>query len=281
MGTRLSSLAMSTIQHTVRQGEYLSLIALDYGIAHWRDIYDHPDNAEFRRLRPDPNVIFPGDIVAVPALVEKEESRQTEQRHRFRVKGPRRSVRVYFRDLFNRELKNEPYRLKLQNQGWVEGETDGEGMVYLEISMSCRGGTIEIGGYRQAMLFSDLDPVTTVTGVQARLNNLGYSVMWVDGIYGPLTANGMAQFQRAEEANGLTVSSYGWPEQESLRRLAVVHDGVDTVGDEEITGRIIIQKPASTTTPQSADSEASSSGDGGVGEPGPTEQVDEDEPTPL
>jgi len=52
--------------YTVKSGDNLSLIAQQHGLKSWRDIYDHPDNAAFRLKRPDPNRIFPGDVVMIP-----------------------------------------------------------------------------------------------------------------------------------------------------------------------------------------------------------------------
>ena len=36
------------MSYTVRSGDYLSKIAAEHGIANWRTIYDHPDNAGFQ-----------------------------------------------------------------------------------------------------------------------------------------------------------------------------------------------------------------------------------------
>jgi len=34
-------------------------------------LYNHPSNAEFRALRPDPNLIYPGDKITIPPKKEK------------------------------------------------------------------------------------------------------------------------------------------------------------------------------------------------------------------
>jgi len=52
--------------YTIRAGDTLSRIARQNGYPSWRVIYNHPDNAGFRRLRPDPNQIQPGDTVVLP-----------------------------------------------------------------------------------------------------------------------------------------------------------------------------------------------------------------------
>jgi hypothetical protein len=53
-------------QYTVRAGDTLTAIARRFGFASWRDIYYHPDNETFRKKRPNPDKIFPGDVLAIP-----------------------------------------------------------------------------------------------------------------------------------------------------------------------------------------------------------------------
>jgi hypothetical protein len=52
--------------YIVRRGDYLSKIARKHGFRSWREIYYHPANAAFRTLRPNPNLIYPGDVVQIP-----------------------------------------------------------------------------------------------------------------------------------------------------------------------------------------------------------------------
>lgn len=52
--------------YTVRSGDTLSGIGQRFG-APWRQLYEHPVNAAFRRMRPDPNLIVVGDLLYVPA----------------------------------------------------------------------------------------------------------------------------------------------------------------------------------------------------------------------
>ena len=56
---------MST-PYTVQSGDYLQKIAEEHGFESWRDLYYHEDNADFRRRRPNPDRIYPGDIVMIP-----------------------------------------------------------------------------------------------------------------------------------------------------------------------------------------------------------------------
>lgn len=83
------------IWYTVRRGDTLSHIAARHGLANWRTIYNAtPENDEFRRTHPDPNLIFPGDRVFVPNPRQKQETVPTTTRTRFRVRGT--GVRLCF-----------------------------------------------------------------------------------------------------------------------------------------------------------------------------------------
>ena len=64
-----------------------------------------------------------------------------------------------------------------------------------------------------------LDPVAEATGVQARLNNLGFFCGKVDGIIGPMTQEAFKAFQ---EKNGL--SETGTADQATRNKLAQLHD---------------------------------------------------------
>jgi pimeloyl-ACP methyl ester carboxylesterase len=59
---------MST-PYTVRPGDTLSSIARAHGLHSWQELYQHSDNAGFRAMRPNPNQIYPGDVLQVPDRV--------------------------------------------------------------------------------------------------------------------------------------------------------------------------------------------------------------------
>jgi hypothetical protein len=53
-------------RYVVQSGDTLTAIAKRFGFPSWRNIYNHPDNEPFRRKRPDPDKIFPGDVLVIP-----------------------------------------------------------------------------------------------------------------------------------------------------------------------------------------------------------------------
>jgi hypothetical protein len=52
-------------RHVLQRGETLAAIARRFGMT-WQELYGHEENAAFRALRPDPNVVHPGDELWVP-----------------------------------------------------------------------------------------------------------------------------------------------------------------------------------------------------------------------
>lgn len=128
-------------QHTVQQGECLSSIAARYGFSDWRHIYTHPDNADFRDERPDPNVIFPGDRLVIPARTTRTESASSEQRHRFVRKGTKTLLRLQLQDEENRKLADTRYALEIAEQT-LEGRSDDDGMIEVEIPADAERGRL-------------------------------------------------------------------------------------------------------------------------------------------
>lgn len=54
-------------QHTVKAGDCFSSIARVNGYHDYRTLYAHDDNTAIRMVRPNPNMLVPGDVVEVPA----------------------------------------------------------------------------------------------------------------------------------------------------------------------------------------------------------------------
>jgi hypothetical protein len=202
-------------EYVARQGECISSIAAGHGLF-WKTLWDHPQNAELRSARVDPNVLLPGDRLYLPPLREKHEPGATEQRHRFRRKGE--PARLRLRLLANSlALANQPYILDVDGRTH-EGTLDADGKLDVGIPAAAREGTLRVGtGERQKVFplkLGRLNPVDDLRGVQARLNGLGFVCGPVDGLLGPLTRNALRLFQRDA---GIEVT--GRPDDATRRRL--------------------------------------------------------------
>lgn len=171
---------MSTI-HVVKQGDCLYRIAKQYGFADWRTIYDHADNEAFRSKRPNPNVIYPGDELAIPDKDIKQVSLPTTAKHKLTVKRPKVMLRVELRNELDEPLAGKQFELKFGEQLY-EGSTDGAGILEAKVQAHEEVGELTVWGSsdREAerwfwnIRVGHLDPVAELAGVRQRLNNLGF-----------------------------------------------------------------------------------------------------------
>lgn len=185
--------------HIVKQGECLARIAHQYGFPDYPPIYDDPANADFKRSRSNPNVIFPGDVLRIPDLRERKVPCQTDQAHEFRAKRPKRILRIVVRDWEDELLSNEDYELVIEGVTY-KGKTDGSGLLQHEIPIHAEDAVIVIGGQTWNLAIAHLNPLDDapddgVSGVQARLKNLGYDCGPVDGHMGHRTRAAVRHFQ--------------------------------------------------------------------------------------
>lgn len=165
----------------------MASIAVEHGFF-WETLWNLPENAKLKETRQDPYVLLPGDPVFIPALRMKEQARPTDQRHKFKVKGVPERVRIVITDEDDRPLANQPYTLEIDKQEFA-GQTDGSGAIQHAIPPNARKGRLVVGeGEDKREFFVGLghvDPVEEISGVHARLFNLGY---YHGPLNGPLTA---------------------------------------------------------------------------------------------
>ena len=191
---------MGSSVYTVKQGECMTLIAHRHGFADWKRIYQHPDNAELRQKRPDPNVLWPGDQVVIPDPESPEYPRVTDKRHRFVLHRPTKKLHLVFQLRGGRPLAGLPYELSVEGMDTVAGKTDGDGAVKHDIPVEALKGTIKIGGVVRDLAIGHLDPMTEtrrggLNGIQARLKNLGYNPGNIDGEWDLDTWKAIREFQ--------------------------------------------------------------------------------------
>jgi hypothetical protein len=169
---------MST-QHTVGQGEHLVSIATHYGFADFKTIWDDPQNADLKAKRGNPNVLCQGDVLFIPDRQGKVCTGSTEQYHKFVAKRSPLKLRLIIKDIDGRPIANAPYTLDISGQT-SEGTTDGKGLIVQRIPVNAAKGMVLIKqesfpeGIEIAISIGSLDPVEEISGIQARLNNLGY-----------------------------------------------------------------------------------------------------------
>ncbi len=185
--------------YTVQQGDCLSSIAAANGM-HWRTLWNDANNATLRNLRKDPNVLFPGDSVFIRDFQDKQVPGPTAQRHTFQKLNTPARLRLRLLDADNNPRGNIPYSLQIDGTLFT-GNTDGDGRIQQPIPPDAQCARLTLFGPQNSVLdaykiaLGGLDPIATISGIQQRLTNLGYTCRPFDGILGPLTANALNSFQ--------------------------------------------------------------------------------------
>ncbi len=187
-------------EHVVQEGDCISSIAKGSGHL-WETIWNDPGNAQLQEARQDPNVLLPDDRVTVPPIRKKDESGESEMRHRFVRRGEPAYMRVQVLD-DDRPLAGQPYKLQVDQNSFT-GTTDAQGQLDVPIPGNANRATLEVGVepnvFKYELDLGEIEPVEGVRGVQQRLANLGFGKLAVDGIVGPHTAEALKAFQRLNE----------------------------------------------------------------------------------
>jgi hypothetical protein len=181
--------------YEVSQGECMSSIAAAHGLT-WKAIWNHPANRELKELRKNPNVLLPGDRVFIPEKEIGWYSGQTEKRHEFVRKGVPSKLRLRLM-LEGKPRSQEKYTLKV---GALEfsGTTDSEGILEQSIPPDATRGILVVGDGQEIFPLSlgHLDPIDELTGVQARLRNLGFGPSEITGEPDSETSEAIIAFQK-------------------------------------------------------------------------------------
>ncbi|BBO80546.1 hypothetical protein DSCO28_11120 [Desulfosarcina ovata subsp. sediminis] len=159
--------------YTLKQGDCIDNISSDRGFF-WQTIWEDAANNQLKAIRSDPFVLVPGDTLHIPPKRPRQESGPTEQRHRFRRKGTPSYLRITLLEE-NVPRANEPYIIGVD--GIVsEGQTDENGKLKHPILPTARRARLTLTA-TQTVYEIDLghiDPVDRISGVQKRLQNLGF-----------------------------------------------------------------------------------------------------------
>jgi hypothetical protein len=188
---------------TVQQGDTLLGIARANGYLNCEHIWNDPANEALRAQRPNPQVLYPGDRVFLPDPQPRPVSVESGMQHRFRIKTASCFFSVYLRDEGGLPYAGNKYRLKIGATAH-EGTTGSDGLVCHQVEPTDRSAELTL--WRNPndpedtcswqVAIGHLNPVSTVSGVKARLQNLGYEVGPMDEVLDDLTKTALRNFQR-------------------------------------------------------------------------------------
>ncbi|HEU0122686.1 MAG TPA: peptidoglycan-binding domain-containing protein [Bryobacteraceae bacterium] len=198
-------------------------IAARHGFQDYRALYGHPANASLRQKRPNPNILYPGDVVVIPPKQVKEVVAATGKLHRFVMPGGRKTLRIRLLDATDTPIANEAAELAVNGGKGAARRTDGAGVLEIELPVEARSATITVRGRTLPLDLSYLNPAAQApdegaSGVQHRLRNLGYYGGPVTETFDRKTRLALWLFQFDHD-----LKTDGRPSAETVRKLVEVH----------------------------------------------------------
>jgi N-acetylmuramoyl-L-alanine amidase len=215
--------------YSVKQGDHLAGIAEQYGFPNFSRIWDHPNNAELKKKRGNPNVLYEGDNLFIPDPEQQVFDRPTDQKHKFVVSGEPLDLLLVLKNIYGEPVAKRSCKLQVGlNQYSLT--TDGDGLITQEIpktavnasltvedSVAVNGKEVPIERHLDLQI-GYLDPLDTESGQLARLASLGY-------YRGPLSPTDPDEFLSSIEEfqceNSLTVDGICGPQTQA--KLKTVH----------------------------------------------------------
>jgi N-acetylmuramoyl-L-alanine amidase len=205
--------------YVVQQGDCMSSIAYENGFS-WETLWNHADNAQLKQKRKNPNVLLEGDLLTIPPLTLKQVAGATEKRHRFKRKGVPEKLRIKLLDEFDQPRANLDYIIVIDGDS-RRGKTNGGGELIERIPPGAREGKLILGEDQAEKInlnLGSLDPVSAMSGVKARLANLGFYRGAIDGTLDKAALQALRDFQTKQ---GLQVT--GAADDATRQKLLEVH----------------------------------------------------------
>lgn len=188
----------------------MSSISLEHGHM-WKTLWDDPNNAELKSVRKDPNILHKGDEISILDIRIKNVKVSSDAKHSFKRLGVPAKLRIRFmEDKFdaaaaepdcpephsngiNSESEsaattsepleqvpcaNTPYSIDIDGQ-LSDGTTDSDGYIDIPLIPNAEKAIIRMnpGSEKETKLavkLGHLDPISEVSGVKKRLQNLTF-----------------------------------------------------------------------------------------------------------
>ena len=176
----------------------MEMIAKQFGFSDYNTIYNDPNNAAFKVLRPNPHILYPGDKVFIPDKNPGDDPAVTDKKHKYVIQDPKITLTLYIRR--NGEpFKNQRYTLKIGAKSFA-GTTGADGLIFQkDIPLGVALGVLKFSSlpsYTRNLNLGFLHPITKSSGVQMRLNNLGFGCGAPTGAESYAYTSALQAFQR-------------------------------------------------------------------------------------
>jgi hypothetical protein len=204
-------------EYTVHEGDHLSRVSAAQGFRSYAPLWNAPENQALRTRRHNPHILAVGDEVHIPPVAFQEVDRPTERRHRFRAELHPLSLRLEFKTWDGKPVTEKPASVTLDGKE-VAFEPAGDGGIALPVAPVSDRCVVKFSDRELPLRIGFLQPVDTLPGYRARLDNLGYDPGDSGDPNDVQLRSAVEEFQCDQ---GLAVDGKCGPDTQ--RRLAAVH----------------------------------------------------------
>jgi LysM repeat protein len=221
--------------YVIKQGDYLAALAYQLGFDA-DTVWNDPANADLVKLRQNPNILFPSDILYIPEQVDKDPAAQSLKSgttNTFVTNRPTVKITVQFADAAFASL---PFTVQeLPNLTGLRTGADGTATFSVPVSLAMATVVFSSRTATFACQIGNVDPLGTLSGTFQRLQNLGYIAQTIE--FEQVTVdelNVLLRFFVAAQPSGACLFSSAQPPAESDIELPVdvTRDG-DNAGDTD------------------------------------------------
>ncbi|NUP12818.1 MAG: peptidoglycan-binding protein [Polyangiaceae bacterium] len=164
--------------HVVRQGEHVAKLAFVRG-ADAEEVWNHPSNDNLRAKRSSMDVLYPGDVIHLPEGATTPLPLEKGSNNRYTARIPRRKLTLALASTRG-PYANEPYEIRglpgPPDAIARKGTTGPNGEVDVVVPVTVRelGVFLPNPNLTYLVRVGDADPIAEASGVQKRLENLGF-----------------------------------------------------------------------------------------------------------
>jgi N-acetylmuramoyl-L-alanine amidase len=185
----------------VQQGDRLLTIARKQSFYHWQTVWDFAGNSALKDLRRDPCILLPGDQVAIPSKLQRV-AEVSGGKAEYVLQSANEILRVRFTEADFGGDRQARFVAKPDQGPETSGALASDGTMQIDILPGVAKINVDVfvddndqpqGRYELAV--GHLDPVEEISGVQARLGNLGYYSGPITGSLDDATRRAISAFR--------------------------------------------------------------------------------------
>jgi N-acetylmuramoyl-L-alanine amidase len=160
--------------YVVKQGDYLAALAHRFGFDA-DTVWNDDKNADLRKLRPDPNILWPTDVLYIPDQVDAEPAThqlETGTTNTFLSDAPTVPIEIRVKDP---AFASQDYTVpELPQLAGLTTTADGTATFAVPVTLPACTMRFTASGKTFTFNVGHLDPINQLSGVFQRLQSLGH-----------------------------------------------------------------------------------------------------------